>query len=244
MCSAGASAKKVSADYNAILEIEKIEEDLIPRFFISAYSFPKLYTIKQENPHVLSSSHWGLIPSFIKDWQKANEIKTQTINAKTETVFEKISFKNSILDKRCIILLDGFFEYQHQGKEKIPYYIFPKKNEPFLIGAIYNNWVNTATGEVFSTTSMLTTEANELMSEIHNAKKRMPLIFDESNAKNWLNNDLTKNEIQDLFQQYPTENMQAHIIDKNLISPKKLDIYNEQIIQSYQSPNNIQPELF
>lgn len=244
MCSAGASAKKVSADYNAILEIEKIEEDLIPRFFISAYSFPKLYVIKQENPHLLSSAHWGLIPSFIKDWQKANEIKTQTINAKAETVFEKVSFKNSILDKRCLIILDGFFEYQHQGKEKIPYYIFPKNNEPFLMGGIYNNWVNTTTGEVFSTMSMLTTEANELMSEIHNVKKRMPLIFAKDQAKSWLNNSLNKNDIHDFFQQFPSEKMQAHTINKSLIAPKNLDIYNPEIINSYQAPNNIQPELF
>ena len=244
MCSAGASAKKVSADYKAVLEIEKIEEDLIPRFYISAYSFPKLYVIKQELPNIISTANWGLIPSFIKDWQKANEIKTQTINAKAETVFEKISFKNSILDKRCIIILDGFFEYQHQGKEKIPFYIFPKNAAQFLIGGIYNDWVNTATGEVFSTTSIITTDANEMMSEIHNVKKRMPLIFDKNQAKNWLNNSLKTNDIQDLCQQFPSDNMQAHIINKNLISPKSINPANASIIEPYINPLGFQHSLF
>jgi|688.fasta_scaffold07754_14 putative SOS response-associated peptidase YedK len=244
MCSAGASAKKVSEDYKAILAIESLDELLPARFHFSAYSFPKVYTIKQEKSNAISYSHWGLIPSFISNWQKAQEFKTQTINAKSETIFEKISFKDSIYDKRCIICMDGFFEYQHIGKEKTPYYIFPKEQEQFLMGGIYNDWVNTETGEVYSTASIITTEANELMSEIHNKKKRMPLLFDAEDAKNWLQKDLNKNDITDLMKIYGTEKMNAHKINKELLSIKKLDEKNENIIKPFINNTPKQQSLF
>lgn len=244
MCSAGASVKKASADYSAVIEIEQIEEELIPRYYINAYSFPKLYTIHQGQSKHLSTAHWGLIPSFVKDWESANTYKTQTINAKAETVFEKVSFKKAIYDNRCIILLDGFFEYQHHLKEKNPYYIYPSDDSFFMLGGICENWTNNETGEILITCSIITTTANSLMSEIHNSKKRMPLIFDKKNASKWLENDLNKEDINCLMQPYPDEQMRAHRINKSLISPKNTDIQNPAIILPHTDNIGKQSSLF
>lgn len=244
MCSAGASVKKASADYSAVLEIEQIEEELIPRYYINAYSFPKLYTIHQGQSKHLSTAHWGLIPSFVKDWESANTYKTQTINAKAETVFEKVSFKKAIYDNRCIILLDGFFEYQHHLKEKRPYYIYPSDNSFFMLGGICENWTNHETGEILSTCSIITTTANSLMSEIHNSKKRMPLIFDKKNAIEWLEKDLQKEDISSLMQVYSDEKMKAHQVNKTLLSPKNIDIQNPATIIPYANTKGIQQSLF
>ncbi|MEI6312017.1 MAG: SOS response-associated peptidase [Bacteroidota bacterium] len=244
MCSAGASIKKASADYSALLDIEQIEEELIPRYYINAFSFPKIYTIKQGHSKVLSNTHWGLIPSFIHDWEKASVFKTQTINAKAETVFEKISFKNSIINNRCVVLFDGFFEYQHHLKEKIPYYVYPKDHSFFMMGGLYNNWLNKSTGELLSTCSIITTEANSLMSEIHNSKKRMPLIFDKEAAHKWLEKDLKQDEIKSLLTIYPDSKMEAHQVNKTLISPKNIDIQNPDIILPYMDTKGRQESLF
>lgn len=244
MCSAGASAKKVSDNYKVFLDIEQTEEDLPSRYYISAYTFPKLYIQRQDNPKVLTTAHWGLIPSFIKTNEDAHKIRVQTINARSETVFEKASFKQSILKNRCVLFMDGFFEYQHIGKEKIPYYIYPSNEELFLMGGIYNDWTNTQSGEVFSTFSILTTDANPLMQEIHNSKKRMPLILDKEDARDWLLPKTDKAAIDSLLQVYSDNKMNAHRINKALVSPKQLDPGNAHIIDPYIENTRQQGSLF
>lgn len=244
MCNATVSAKKISLEYQAMLEIESIAEELSPRYYINAYTFPKLYVIKQENTRLISTAHWGLIPSFVNDWDRANEIKTQTINAKSETVFDKVSFKKSILAARCLILVDGFFEYQHRSKDKIPYYIYPNESPHFLFGGVYNNWLNHSTGEEISSCSIITTEANPLMCDIHNSKKRMPLIFDQEQAQRWLLRDLHESDIRSLMVKYPEEKMRAHQINKALIMPKQINVENSMIINSYVDPLDRQQLLF
>lgn len=90
---------------------------------------------------------------------------------------EKPSFKDSI-NKRCLVIVDGFYEWQwldKVGKSKQKYLITHKQDEPFAFAGLYNDWLNPATGDIRRTYTIVTTEANELMAEIHNNKKRMPV---------------------------------------------------------------------
>ena len=80
--------------------------------------------------------------------------------------------------KRCIIPVKGFYEWQHVGNDKIPWYIYHSENEILSLAGIYDDWTETTTGEIFTTFSIVTTEANDLMAEIHNSGKRMPVILD------------------------------------------------------------------
>jgi putative SOS response-associated peptidase YedK len=164
---------------------------------INGFTFPKTSVISNQNPNEIQLFHWGLLPSFTQD---LGFIKN-TLNAKIETLEEKPSFKNSI-QNRCLIIADGFYEWQwldKAGKKKQKYLIELPNQDLFCFAGIYNQWVNKLTGETLNTFAMLTTEANPLMAEIHNSKKRMPVILTPQNESLWLaginKNDFVKPEV-------------------------------------------------
>ena len=128
---------------------------------------------------------WGLIPS----WAKDESFRKNTLNARIESLEEKPSYRNYIKN-RCLIVVDGFYEWKWldpAGKDKLQYLITLPNEELFAFAGIYSSWTNKLTGEVINTYSMVTTEANELMAEIHNTKKRMPVILTKENEQDWLN---------------------------------------------------------
>lgn len=128
---------------------------------------------------------WGLIPS----WAKDESFRKNTLNARIESLEEKPSYRNYIKN-RCLIVVDGFYEWKWldpAGKDKLQYLITLPNEELFAFAGIYSSWTNKLTGEVINTYSMVTTEANELMAEVHNTKKRMPVILTKENEQDWLN---------------------------------------------------------
>jgi putative SOS response-associated peptidase YedK len=107
----------------------------------------------------------------------------------TETLSEKPSFKSS-LNNRCLIYADGFYEWQWldpKGKNKQKYLLTLPANEHFAFTGLWNQWTEKSTGETLKAFTIITTEANALMSEIHNSKKRMPAIV--ANAEAWLHGE-------------------------------------------------------
>lgn len=151
----------------------------------NGFNFPKTPVITDQDRNKVQLFNWGLIPN----WSQDDEIKKFTLNARIETLAEKPSFKDSI-NNRCLILSDGFFEWQwrdSKGKEKRKYLIQVPDKELFAFAGIWSEWTNPETGNVVKSYSIITTEANELMSEIHNSKKRMPLIIPKEREFDWLN---------------------------------------------------------
>jgi putative SOS response-associated peptidase YedK len=123
---------------------------------------------------------WGLAPSW---WKDAAKLPAATFNARTETLAEKPTFRNAFKRRRCIIPVDGFYEWMAvQGKPKQPFYLHPKDQEGlFVLAGLWDYW-ETQDGAMESCT-IITTEPNELMVEIHN---RMPVILQESDFDAWL----------------------------------------------------------
>lgn len=175
--------KVLEARYQAEFFPVKFE----PQFSVSGFLYPDVPVISSDATKKIDLVQWGLIPSWVKSAQQANELRPQTLNARGETLFEKPSFRNSAGPRKCCILVNGFFEWQTQGKNKIPYFIFMKNQESFAFGGIWDEWKNPETNKVLRTFSIVTTEANPLMAEIHNAKKRMPLILQPGQEQDWLN---------------------------------------------------------
>lgn len=150
----------------------------------NAFQFPKTPVITNQNPGLIQMFQWGLIPH----WAKNDEIKKNTLNARVETIQEKPSFKY-VLQNRCLIIADGFFEWQWldpKGKQKQKYLITLPENQLFAFAGLYNIWADPTTGEMINTYTILTTTANELMSIIHNSKKRMPVILNPEDEAQWL----------------------------------------------------------
>jgi putative SOS response-associated peptidase YedK len=129
----------------------------------------------------LDALRWGLIPNWCNDQQGGRK----PINAKCESVHTLPTFRDAYRSRRCIIPVDGFFEWMaiKGQKAKQPYAIAMKDGRPFGLGGIWENWKDPASGEWIRTFAIITTDANELVANIHD---RMPLILTPSDYERWL----------------------------------------------------------
>lgn len=162
-----------------------------PQENINGFTFPKTPIITDEKRNSIQHYNWGLIPS----WSKDDDIQKMTLNARIETIEEKPAFKNAI-NKRCLVIANGFYEWQwldSKGKNKIKYEIGIENEELFAFAGLYSNWVDDVSGEIKNTFTIVTTEANEIMSNIHNIKKRMPIILKKEDEEKWLTHSPIKN---------------------------------------------------
>jgi putative SOS response-associated peptidase YedK len=158
--------------------------------------------------------HWGLIPS----WAKDRKMGSKLINARAETVAEKPAFRSAFRKRRCLVVADGFYEWQQQEnkKQKQPFYFRLSDGEPFAFAGLWEHWQD-ATGEEIESCTVLTTEANDLMRPIHN---RMPVILEPKNYDLWLDSEATKLELlQPLLHPYPTEEMTAYPVSTVVNKP-------------------------
>lgn len=180
-----------------------------PTKFLNGFSHALVPVILDENPDVCTTANWGLIPF----WSKDRKIQKQTLNAKIETIKEKPSFRNNY-NKRCLVLVNGFYEWKwldDRGKEKHKHFLSVKDQEIFSLGGIYSNWTDKETGEELNTFSIVTTQANELMTEIHNTKHRMPIVLFKSMEKEWLKD----RDIED----FAFPNHESELLALNLDAP-------------------------
>jgi putative SOS response-associated peptidase YedK len=148
---------------------------------------------------------WGLIPSWSKDPSIANKL----INARGETIAEKPSFRGSFKYKRCLIPADGFYEWKTETgqKTKTPYFIHMKDRKPFAFAGLWDEW-HSPEGSMLRTCTIITTEPNELMSNLHN---RMPVILDKKNYAEWLEPaPQTRENLIHLIQPFPADRMSAY----------------------------------
>lgn len=174
-------AKQVEKRFKA-----KIREPHLfkPLSHINGFDFPKTPVITNENPEIIEHYNWGLIPH----WAENEDIKAMTLNAKIETLEQKPSFRE-VVNNRCLIIANGFYEWQWQdskGKNKTKYEIGIRDKELFAFAGLYSIWNDKKTGETKSTYTIVTTEANPLMAEIHNIKKRMPVVLHPDDEVKWL----------------------------------------------------------
>lgn len=153
--------------------------------FVNGFAHPNTPIILDDNRNEAILGNWGIIPP----WAKNRDGQKMTLNARIETIGEKSSFKASI-EKRCLVIVNGFYEWKWldtKGKEKEKYFIqLNNDKKPFALGGIYNVWTDKVSGEQLTTFTIVTTQANELMSEIHNTKHRMPMVLSKKVEKAWL----------------------------------------------------------
>jgi putative SOS response-associated peptidase YedK len=196
-------------------------ERFTPIYHISAFKTPYLPIIADMAPDKIQFFQWGLIPFWVKDGKSARKLQFQTFNAKAETIHEKPSFRASIKNKRCLVLVDGFYEWHEQSQTgtKFPYFIRLKDQKLFALAGIWDTWENKDTGESKNTFSIITTEANPFLARIHNTKKRMPVILKQADEVRWLNPELDVEDINALLKPYDDSRMEAHTVSK-LISQR------------------------
>ena len=211
-------AKELAARYGRNLSVVEIAEKILEeqeQYRVNAFTFPD-YPIITADPEV-QSFKWGLIPFWVKDKKQADEIKRMTLNARADTIFSKPSFREPIMKKRCIVPSTGYFEWRHEGNQKIPYYIYIKDEAIFSMAGVYDSWQDKATGEIINTFSIITTEANPLTDYIHNTKHRMPAILNQEDEKRWLDPKLGKSDIEQLLLPFSADLMEAYVIKNDFL---------------------------
>lgn len=188
---------------------------------------------------------WGFIPHYINNREDLNHFRRGGVNPKTgkydppiitlnaisEELFDKVTYKKAATERRCLVLSSGFYEWRHifpankrtglplKTAVKYPYHIKLKDKEYFYMAGIWTPWTDKNTGEYVESFSIVTTKANKLMEKVHNSKKRMPSILNEDLAYEWLFGKPDEKRVLEIAAtQYPSEEMEAYPIAKDFTS--------------------------
>lgn len=200
---------------------------------------------------------WGFLPGYIRNREQAEKFRNGykksdgqwqqpilTLNTMSEEMLlPKKMYRDAALNRRCLVLSTGFYEWRHvfpiskkNGKPlktavKYPYHIGVKDREYFYIAGIWQPWKDVETGEYVETFSIVTTAANKLMEQIHNSKKRMPTILTEDLAWEWLFGELDEKRITEIAKyQFPAEQMESFTISKDFrsaLEPTESVVYDD-----------------
>lgn len=165
-------------------DAEYVGEPYHREFRINGFATPRVPIILDNDTDHIIPAEWGFIPF----WSKNRDFQKKTLNARIETAEELKSYKNSV-NNRCLILVNGFHEWKHldeKGKNKEQYLIKVKDQPIFAIGGLYNIWTDPESGKDIPTVTVVTTEANKIMAEIHNTKQRMPILLNKNVQYRWL----------------------------------------------------------
>ena len=173
-----------------VFNIKKLPEELLePNFNISPTLKSYVVTQNQDEERSLNVMSWGLVPS----WAKDNSMMAKMINARFETVEEKPSFRSAFLKRRCIIPMDGYYEWfrpENPKEKKQPYFIKAKDKPLLAVAGIYESWKNpNQENENLTTFSVITTDAKLGLESIHD---RMPVIVPDKNWNAWLDPEFKK----------------------------------------------------
>ncbi len=205
--------------------VEEIMERLAPMTDLpihhsSGFNHPEMLIYTDEDPRFPVVATWGLVPHWVSDEEQMKKTWNNTLNARGETIFEKPSFRESARHQRCLIYIDGFYEHHHYNKNTYPFYIYRKDKEPIVLAGLWNEWKNPDKGS-FTSFSIVTTSANEILTKIHNNPKlkapRMPLILTDETEEKWLNpisHDSEIQQIESIIQSYPNDLLSYHTVKR------------------------------
>ena len=166
----------------------------------------------ESNQREFQKLRWGLIPSWAKDLGMGAKL----INARAETAAEKPAFRSAFKHRRCLVVADGFYEWQTKEGKKQPFYFHLKEGKPFGFAGLWEQW-RSPQGEEITSCTILTTKCNELLQPIH---ERMPVILQQQDYSLWLDPQVqTPEPLQQLLHPYPSEAMMAYPVSTVVNSP-------------------------
>ena len=169
--------------------------------------------IQQNEGNRLLMVRWGLIPYWAKDVSIGNKL----INARAETLEEKPSFRNSLEQKRCLVLADGFYEWKKGSRIKKPYRIALQDGGTFAFAGLWDSWLSPE-GQRINSCTIITTTPNKLLESIHN---RMPVILPQNMEPVWLDQNVAwSREVHSMLTPFPEERMVAYEVSEVVNSPR------------------------
>ena len=165
----------------------------------------------------LDKFHWGLVPF----WAKDPSIGNRMINARAETIAENPSFRNAFKQRRCLIIADGFYEWQGPKGQKQPMFITLCDKKPFAFAGLWETWSKKDPETLYKSCTIITTEACEAVREIHH---RMPVIIKPEAYKFWLNpNNQDVNALKNILEKELLTDLVSHPVSKQVNSTRNND---------------------
>ncbi|MEE9439703.1 MAG: SOS response-associated peptidase [Saprospiraceae bacterium] len=219
--------KEIEARFNASFYSDELERyNPLPNYNVAPTHMMPVIT--NQEPDKINIFKWGLVPF----WAKNSKIGFKMINARIETIADKPAFRNALKQRRCLVPMDGFYEWKKNGKTKTPYRIVLPQTPIFSVAGLWETWGDIHGNKIHSYT-IITQPANEIMSDIHD---RMPAILSPDQEKLWIDNDLSPSEALKTIYSYPSELMKSYKVDQRvgkvsendakLLIPVKDDIDN------------------
>ena len=150
-----------------------------PRYNIAPTQFVAAVRADQHAHRSLAMLHWGLVPS----WAREKSIGARMINARAETLGEKPSFRSAYRRRRCLVLADGWYEWQRSGSVKQPFYVCLADRKPFGMAGLWESWHDPDSGELLESCSIITVPAAPELERVHH---RMPVIIAGAQHDEWL----------------------------------------------------------
>jgi|CXWL01.1.fsa_nt_gi putative SOS response-associated peptidase YedK len=196
------SPAKALQDFLALEEMPSLK----PRY--NAAPSQELPIVTALHPRELTWARWGLIPS----WTKGTVKSGANVNARGETVMTLATFRDSFAKRRCLVPVDGFYEWKHSGRQALPFHVHRRSNGLFTLGGIWDNWRAPNGAQVVSF-SIITTPPVPPVNELHD---RMPLVIDKREWKQWLSSPAQG--AQALIHPWTTEELEVTALDTRVNS--------------------------
>lgn len=198
---------RILAEHFSVFEMP----DLAPRFNIAPTQPVPVVRLSPQGEREVAPLRWGLVPS----WAKDPTIAARLINARCETVAEKRSFQSAFRHRRCLVMADGFYEWQRTAKGKQPWLLERVDSTPFAMAGLWERWQSTD-GTCLETCTVLTTAANDLMRPIHD---RMPVMLVSENYAAWLATDTDRAQLNALMRPFEADAMKARRVGTRVNQP-------------------------
>jgi putative SOS response-associated peptidase YedK len=243
---------------NDLKSIQEISEKLAPFLdakllesgYFAGFAHPNLLIYTQQSPTIPTVANWGLVPHWLKDPSRIESIKRSTLNAKSETLFTRSSFKESVANQRSILAIDGFFEHQHKKGKTYPFFIYTENHEPLYLATLHSK-LNEIDNKLHSNSfSIVTEKGRGIMEDIHNNPKldepRMPVILSEKEIDIWLDPSLEKKDIEDFFKERKNAmvRIKAHTVRRLRGKKEHSDPIEKEYVYAELAADSAQTKLF
>lgn len=197
-------------------EIQKLYEVQLKEGFAPNYNLAPTQeglVITADEPGIAQKMHFGLVPF----WAESTKLNISTLNAKSEEVLEKKTYRPLIHNhKTCLVLADGFYEWDKKSGKSVPYRFILKDRPLFAFAGLWSQWKSADGSIVYRSFTIMTTEANKTVGKVHDPKNRMPVILTKYTEPFWLSKDISPADLLSLCVPYPDEKMEAYQVSSGV----------------------------
>jgi putative SOS response-associated peptidase YedK len=180
----------------------KLPPNYVPNFNLAPTQEGLIITA--DEPAVAQHMHFGLVPH----WAESVKLNFSTLNSRSEEAATNRTWSPLLKHhKTCLVLADGFYEWDRRSGSSVPYHFTLTNREVFAFAGLWSQWKDKFSGELYRSFTIMTTKANDLVGKIHDPKFRMPVILDKSAESLWLSKDLSTSELLSLCNPYPDDLM-------------------------------------